>query len=462
MNEGRGFSGKDVLLQGLFVVVFVFILIWLFPMKGDVKKALDPLYQRIFNENVVTIENAAKSYYTTARLPQKVGDTVYMSLADMLDKKLILPFVDSNDNQCDLNNSYVEVTKMDDEYNLKVNLQCSDKSDYVVTHMGCYSYCETAICEKAEETTKPVNNTPTTTNPAKNTNNNNGGSSTTKPSKGVTYYQYYTQTVEKVPYETTIRVPYSVRYTERMCKYQEVSRKTKDFYSVSYVGATDSHYNDNFSLHYGFVLSSNATNVKLKDVDDGHNYFSLSAYLSQKNNGVVYDYTHPSPSYSAYVPSSTMTFNKTSLSSSHITSVYVNDTTNYNNVYISRDWNVYSGYKFDYRYYLSDSRINNDLDEDDLVRYYDYNQGYIFFVPIRFTIQYDVLSGDIEVDECDDLNSAEEDYIIDRYTKTKYKTEYRNETKVEYKNVTKNSEMKWTTKKGVSGYIYTGATKVVK
>ena len=59
------FSIKDILIQVLFVAIFIFLLMWLFPMKKDVKNALknlnienpnlQPLYDQIFNNNVQTI-----------------------------------------------------------------------------------------------------------------------------------------------------------------------------------------------------------------------------------------------------------------------------------------------------------------------------------------------------------------------------------------------------------------------
>lgn len=164
-NERKdSFTFKDAIIQFLFVALFIFILLWLFPTKRDLEKAIEPLYVSIFNENVASMRDAAKDYFTTARLPKNVGDKVYITLSEMLDKKLVLPFVDSQGKQCDINSSYVEVTKMDDEYIMKINLKCSDVEDYILVHMGCYNYCETAICEK-QETTKPTNNTKPTPKP---------------------------------------------------------------------------------------------------------------------------------------------------------------------------------------------------------------------------------------------------------------------------------------------------------
>ena len=186
-NERRdSFSMKTVIVQFLFVALFIFILIWLFPMKSDLKNALNNssettdlsvFYDKIFNDNVIAMKDAAKSYYTTARLPKNVGDKVSMTLGEMLDKKIILPFVDSKGKQCSLTDSYVEITKYDEEFVMKVNLKCSEQENYLLVYMGCYDYCSTAICEKNQSDiktpviypSKPV----TPTQPEKPVVNNN-------------------------------------------------------------------------------------------------------------------------------------------------------------------------------------------------------------------------------------------------------------------------------------------------
>lgn len=184
-NERKdSFSIKDVVLQILFVVLFIFILMWLFPSKSFLKDSLEPLYDRIFNENILNMKESAKGYYTTPRLPQKVGDKVSMTLGDMLDKKLLIPFKDSKGRSCDNTSSYVQVTKMDEEYIMKVNLKCSEQENYILVYMGCYDYCKTTICEKEQsdvktptilpsrkpnDPTNPSKPTPTPVNPGKPT-----------------------------------------------------------------------------------------------------------------------------------------------------------------------------------------------------------------------------------------------------------------------------------------------------
>lgn len=155
-------SIRGVIVQILLMIMFIFIMICLFPSKSDLDKlkttesvsSLEPLYDRIFNDNIIAMKDAAKSYYTTPRLPKNVGDRVSMTLGEMLDKKIILPFLDKDGKQCDLEESYVSVTKEDEEYIMKVNLKCTNQENYLLVIMGCYNYCETGICEKNEDDIK--------------------------------------------------------------------------------------------------------------------------------------------------------------------------------------------------------------------------------------------------------------------------------------------------------------------
>mgnify|MGYP006993386844 CR=1 FL=1 len=45
------------------------------------------------------MKDAAESYFTLERLPQKEGDKITLTLKQMLDKKLLLPLTDKNNNK---------------------------------------------------------------------------------------------------------------------------------------------------------------------------------------------------------------------------------------------------------------------------------------------------------------------------------------------------------------------------
>lgn len=176
-EENKKLSLRDIIIQLALVILFVLILIWLFPTKGyldknyttnedvtnQINEQLSALYGRLFADNVDSMKVAAQSYFTTPRLPKNVGDSVTLTLQDMLDKKMVLPFKDSNNKSCDTEKSYVQLTKMDEEYQMKVQLSCTDYSDYIIVYMGCYSYCD-GLCE-AKPIEKPTNTKPDTDNP---------------------------------------------------------------------------------------------------------------------------------------------------------------------------------------------------------------------------------------------------------------------------------------------------------
>lgn len=155
---------KRFLIGFLCAALFIFILLWLFPTKSGLNDslsdalndALNPFYDRIFQENLNTMKEVAIAYYTTDRLPQKEGDTKKLTLGEMLEMKLLLEIKDKNGEMCDTDDSYVEITRLEDEYKMKVNLKCGDEEDYIVVYLGCYDYCLNDICEKQESTKQTV------------------------------------------------------------------------------------------------------------------------------------------------------------------------------------------------------------------------------------------------------------------------------------------------------------------
>ena len=162
------FSFKSFFLTILLVLLFVFLMLWLFPTKWDVKnlqstydlERLSVLYDEIFANNVARMKDAAVGYFTNERMPQKVGDFKKLTLQEMYDLHLVLKMKDKNGKACDAQKSYVMMTKYDEEYQLKVNLSCGDQEDYIIVYLGCYNYCN-GICEKKYETKPTVNKTPT-------------------------------------------------------------------------------------------------------------------------------------------------------------------------------------------------------------------------------------------------------------------------------------------------------------
>ena len=173
-------SIKDLLIQIILIVLFVLLLVWLFPSKGYINKLfnrdvktgqtekieasaddidrLAVIYNQIFANNIYAMKEAAIGYYTEERLPQTVGDMDKLTLEDMYNKHLVLKLTDKDGNYCDPNKSYVSITKYENEYQMKVNLSCTDEEDYIIVYLGCYDYCDASgVCEK-KVSVKPTSN----------------------------------------------------------------------------------------------------------------------------------------------------------------------------------------------------------------------------------------------------------------------------------------------------------------
>ena len=166
-SENSGFDIKDIIVKILFLIFFAVILYWLYPKFPEIGN-IDSLTDRVYHENITAMKEAAEDYYTTDRLPKNNGDMSEMTLQRMLDLKLIVPFVDKDGNSCDVNNSYVQVTKDGNEYVMKVTLVCGKQNDYIIEHIGCHDVCERCTVEdkkdeEKESTTKTSTNTTTKT-----------------------------------------------------------------------------------------------------------------------------------------------------------------------------------------------------------------------------------------------------------------------------------------------------------
>lgn len=154
--EANGFPLRKFLLRLIFVITFICLLIWLIPkftspkLNNQNDLETSPIKNPVFKSNLQKLQEVGVDYYTKERLPKEVGTSSKLTLGDMISKKLIVPLVDQENRACDSKKSYVKVTKMEQEYLMKVNLKCPKEEDYILVHLGNYNYCDTAVCPKKE------------------------------------------------------------------------------------------------------------------------------------------------------------------------------------------------------------------------------------------------------------------------------------------------------------------------
>lgn len=152
-ENNSNFVFKNIILKLLLVIILVVLVIWLFPTKsyvdGLIDNKLGTSKEQIFNSNINSMKEAAIAYYTGSRVPSK-EDTI--TLEEMLDKKLLMEFKDSNNKKCDVKKSFVSITKNKEDYTLKVNLSCDDKEGYVISYLTYNSAGDVYEKKKLTET----------------------------------------------------------------------------------------------------------------------------------------------------------------------------------------------------------------------------------------------------------------------------------------------------------------------
>ena len=160
-EENERFSWTSLFIKIIIIIIFVLFTIWILQLtvksatKG-MSNSVNVLTDGIFSQNVEKMKEVGKSYFTTERLPEKIGEVKTLSLAKMYEEGLILEVKDKNGNACSAKNSYVSVEKMETEYQMKVYLECGEEKDSVKVIMGCYNYCDTDICERKDKAEKGI------------------------------------------------------------------------------------------------------------------------------------------------------------------------------------------------------------------------------------------------------------------------------------------------------------------
>lgn len=139
------------------------------------------------------LEAATLKYLTKENLPVELNSSKTIRLKILVNKELLQGITDSQNNKCDINESYSEVTRLENNYAVKMSLTCGKNKDYRIIYVGCFENCNGGVCKGTENSTggvcneitdnKDKNNTQTQNKPSNTTTkpNNNSNTNTTKP-----------------------------------------------------------------------------------------------------------------------------------------------------------------------------------------------------------------------------------------------------------------------------------------
>lgn len=132
---------------------------------------------KILENNLNILDEFANTYFTDDLLPDEVGKSVKISVQDLIDEELLDIEELDNADSCDMEESYIQATRLEDEYQLKSFMVCGDEEDTK------NSFIEDKNTEPTTEVTTTTTRTPVTTTTTTSTTSNTTKKTTTTTKK---------------------------------------------------------------------------------------------------------------------------------------------------------------------------------------------------------------------------------------------------------------------------------------
>ncbi len=178
-NKKQKFGWLKNLIRGLIAILVVILTIKLIGLYLD--NSEEVIKKSNMDSNLKLLDETAKKYFNESNYPKNVGDSLNVTLKSLVDDMIIEPIKDENGEICNLEESYIKVTKLENEYQIKSYLVCENKTDY----FNSFIELDNPIVIKPSTTTtkkvtkKKTTNKKTTTKKIKQYHvayNSNGGS----------------------------------------------------------------------------------------------------------------------------------------------------------------------------------------------------------------------------------------------------------------------------------------------
>lgn len=84
----------------------------------------------VMNKHLTMMDNVANDYFKDDKLPINVGESIEVSLEELIKLNLIKEIKNEKGEKCDNKKSYIRATRLDTKYQIKSNLICNNYNDY--------------------------------------------------------------------------------------------------------------------------------------------------------------------------------------------------------------------------------------------------------------------------------------------------------------------------------------------
>lgn len=168
-SKKEKFAWKGLVVKILIILAVLILFLMIFPLGGKKKDN----YSNGFKDNLTNLKDVGGSYFDKDNLPSEVGDSIKVSLKDLINNKKI-DTLKVGKTTCNEDDSYIKIVKKSKGYELETTLICGDEKNTSYSYLGCIDNCEdsttsttttTTTTKKTTTTAKKVTTTvkPTTT-----------------------------------------------------------------------------------------------------------------------------------------------------------------------------------------------------------------------------------------------------------------------------------------------------------
>ena len=254
MEDEKKINWLSLFIKIVIAFAFILIIVWLVSKLINRNKLSDT-----FKNNINNMETVAVKYFKDIDLPTKQGESIKVTLGEMIEKELIVSAQTSEGEKCNTKTSYSKITRKKDNYEVETRLECG-KEENTITRKFSINDCKNCTTDTKNNNTK--------NNDTKN-NNTDGNNSTNNSNKstGVTYYEYVK---EWTTYTKWMKGNKTGDNIENKYEYYATAEKT--YYSLGIINKKDITEN---TIEY---------RLKLNDVPNSKYYFTTIKESSYYND----------------------------------------------------------------------------------------------------------------------------------------------------------------------------------
>ncbi len=185
MESEKRINWLSLFIKVVIIFIFVLIIIWLLSKLIGRNKLSET-----FTNNINNMEKVSVEYFKTVDLPLEKGQSISVTLGELIEKELIISENSDSENSCDIEKSYSKITRKKDKYIVETTLICGKEDDTIQIDFSLEN------CKNCNQSTENGSSSNEEKNESANSDNSDTNSNTTSSNTTtkVTYYEHVKET----------------------------------------------------------------------------------------------------------------------------------------------------------------------------------------------------------------------------------------------------------------------------